>query len=91
MYTTWPNLPALRAARWPLGGGTEISQGERRSGRGDGRGGDHGGLTDRDRKHLTGRINIGQDINKDDGRMTDDRAPGSGREKLGREITMEWY
>ena len=27
--STWPNLPDLRAARWPLGGGTAVSQEER--------------------------------------------------------------
>ena len=30
-------------------------------------GGEHGGMTDRDRQHLAGRINIRQEIDKDDG------------------------
>ena len=48
------------------------------------------GLTDGDRQHLAGRISIGREIDKDKGRMTDDQAPGSGRAKLGIEITTEW-
>ena len=68
----------------------EIPIGGRRSGSNNGGERDHGGLTDRDGKHLAGRINIGQEIDEDDGRTTDERAPGSGRAKLRREITMEW-
>ena len=67
MYTTWPNLPALRAVRWPLGGGTARSQGGVRRGSGNGGGGGDGGGTDRDGKNLLGRINIGREIDKDDG------------------------
>ena len=59
-------------------------------GAGTGGGGEHGGLKDGDGQHLTGRISIGQEINKDNGKTTDDRAPGSVRVKLGREITTEW-
>ena len=50
----------------------------------------HGRLTDGDGQHLAGRIRIGREINKDNGRMTDDQAPGSGREKVGRQITTDW-
>ena len=53
-------------------------------------GGEHGGMTDRDRQHLAGRINIRREIDKDDGRTTDNQAPGSGKAKPGRKITTEW-
>ena len=52
--------------------------------------GEHWGLTDGDGQHSAGSISIGQEINKYDRRTTDDRAPGSRRAKLGREITTEW-
>ena len=53
-------------------------------------GGEHGVLMDGDRQHLVGRISIGQEIDKGDIQTTGDRSPGSGRAKLGREITTEW-
>ena len=91
MYTTWPNLLALRAARWPLGGGTARSRGVATEGEQErGVGGEHGGLMVGYRQHLVGMISIGREIDKYDKRMTNDQAPGSGRAKLGKESTMEW-
>ena len=51
---------------------------------------DHEGLTNGYKQHLAGSIIIGRAINKDDGQMMDEQSPGSGRAKLGREITTEW-
>ena len=48
------------------------------------------GLMDRNWKKSMGRISIGWEIDKDNRQTTDNQAPGSGREKLGREITTEW-
>ena len=53
-------------------------------------GGEHGGMTDGDRQRLAGRNRIGREINKGDGRTTDDRAPGSGQAKLGGDVTKDW-
>ena len=45
----------------------------------------------RDEKQLAGSINSGRGITEDNGLTMDDQAPGSGRAKIGREITMKWY
>ena len=57
---------------------------------GEGGGVEHRGLTDRYGTCLARRISIGREIDKGDEQTTDDRAPWSGREKLGGEVTMEW-
>ena len=83
MYTTWTDLPAIRAAMCPLGAERRDPKGGQRRDRKHRGGIDYGGKIYGDWQRSAGRTSIGQETDGGNGRTIKNQASWSGREKLG--------